>query len=970
MFNFHNFGLYCALLLTAFLINATMSHGKNAISSPRQIVPGVEQSASTLRINANRIVIKLRQNKSRMMNSQIDAILSDFAADQAITRIKPVVAARVKSSRQQPKIINLDFGLRRTYYVEVAGNQNPVNLVRKLQSHPQVEYAEPLYQHRLYVEPNDPKFVEQSYFGAIKAEQAWEVVKGTSDSIVIAIVDGGSDIHHPDLADNVWVNRDEIPGNKIDDDGNGFVDDINGWNFQFNRPDPTGAGGTPFSADHGTNTAGIACAVTDNGVGVAGTSWNARLMAINAADDQDDGFVKFGYEGILYAAQNGADVINLSWGRSGAASQFEQEVIAFAQSRGCAVVAAAGNDGIEAAHYPASYAGVLSVTATATDSNDVVAGFSNFGNTIDVAAPGVGILSTLDAGRYGTMGGGTSFSSPMAAGVVALVMTLHPDWLGIQASEQVRVTADNIDDKNSLRFAGKLGRGRINAARAVQDFTSPAIRISDFSLFDSGGDGFIHPGDTVEVAIRFINYLAGIDAVDVFLRSHTPLVVLQDSEGQISNLGTMQTNNAAVRMSFVVREQASEGERLDFFVDLKGDLYQDRDFFSVYVQPTFTEVNVNNIRTTFTSVGRIGFADTQNQEGGFGFVFNNSPNLLFEGAIIAGTGPQAVSNAARDVISSGLFSEDFSSVDGKIPETRTPGILSAQESFAILEDDQADSVLGIRIAQQTFAEDQPPDDDFVLVQYTVENTSQTKLDNFHFGLFFDWDIDDFRLNSCRYVAAERLGFVWRDDMYVGTRLLTDGNLHFRILDNAPSVVDLNLNEFSDAEKWQTISGGIPSREKLDRDVAFVMATGPFSLAPNETVEIGFAFLAGESETDIKTNAQAASDLWDALVVTSVARQPETATPETFALQQNYPNPFNPETRIQYTIAQAGEVELSVFNLLGQRVATLVDGVQESGSYSVTWNGLDDHGRRVASGVYVYRLVAGEQTLTRKMVMLR
>ena len=162
--------------------------------------------------------------------------------------------------------------------------------------------------------------------------------------MIIALVDGGTDIHHRDLQQNIWINDGEIPGNQVDDDGNGYIDDIYGWNFVNNSGDPTGSEITPVNQDHGTHTAGIASAVSNNHTGVAGMAWNAKIMGINCSDPGTDRTILYGYEGIKYAAENGADVINCSWGRSGIYSSFEADMIAYATSLGSVVVAAAGNE--------------------------------------------------------------------------------------------------------------------------------------------------------------------------------------------------------------------------------------------------------------------------------------------------------------------------------------------------------------------------------------------------------------------------------------------------------------------------------------------------------------------------------------------------------------------------------------------------------------------------------------------------
>ena len=226
-----------------------------------------------------------------------------------------------------PKTRRNLMALRRTYYVRYHASAAPEQVAGDLAAVSGVVYAEPVLVNRTHahafgqrVDPDDPRFGDQTELRRLRLPEAWDEVKGEDGAprVVIAIVDGGGEWRHEDLRANVWTNPGEIPGNGIDDDGNGFIDDVHGVNFANGDDtdnDPTELPDTPYSVGHGTNSAGVASAVTDNSVGISGAAWNADLMHINAGcGDEGFGGICFGYEGILYAAANGADIINVSWG--------------------------------------------------------------------------------------------------------------------------------------------------------------------------------------------------------------------------------------------------------------------------------------------------------------------------------------------------------------------------------------------------------------------------------------------------------------------------------------------------------------------------------------------------------------------------------------------------------------------------------------------------------------------------------
>lgn len=317
-----------------------------------------------------------------------------------------------------------------------------------------------LFEARL--EPDDTMYVagEQWALEKVKAPEAWFL--STGHAVTVAVIDTGVALTHTDLVANLWVNGGEIPDNSVDDDGNGYVDDVNGWDFDEGDAVPNDENG------HGTHVAGIVGATTNNGEGVAAMGWGVTVMPIRALDAGGNGGTYEVSEAIRYAADNGAQVINLSLGAYAGAPELASAV-SYAQDAGALVVAAGGNhnrtDPLQ--FYPAAYPGVIGVAAT--DDTDQKASFSNYGSWIDIAAPGVVINSTLMAWPdYGTKSG-TSMSTPMVSGLAALIWTWRPALSATQVWEAIR---DGAVDLGSAGWDPYFGWGRMDAARAMSEAAS------------------------------------------------------------------------------------------------------------------------------------------------------------------------------------------------------------------------------------------------------------------------------------------------------------------------------------------------------------------------------------------------------------------------------------------------------------------------------------------------------------------
>lgn len=322
-----------------------------------------------------------------------------------------------------------------------------------------IAYAEKVPLLSPAYDTNDPSFSKQWSLTKINANNAWNYSRGNKKTVV-AVVDNAVDIRHPDLKANIWVNPNEIPGNGKDDDKDGYIDDINGWDAADNDNDPTPP---QSSISHGTHTAGIIAAVSDNNIGISSLSFGISLMAVKTNKDSGGGSSSDIFKGITYAADAGADVISLSWSGTGS-SQTDQNVMNYVYSKGAVMVAAAGNNNSETKTYPASYPNVISVASS--DESDKRSVFSTYGTWVDITAPGSNIYSTVPGTGYQSMSG-TSMACPLVASLCGLMLSLNPNLTQAQVENCLKSTCTFIDGINP-GYAGKLGAGRINAEAAMK----------------------------------------------------------------------------------------------------------------------------------------------------------------------------------------------------------------------------------------------------------------------------------------------------------------------------------------------------------------------------------------------------------------------------------------------------------------------------------------------------------------------
>ncbi len=400
---------------------------------------------------SNQFFIKVNQNKTMVFEG---SDLTSWASDEHLNRFlqELEVSSVEKAFRMNHPELNA------IYVIEC--ENKPADFIQKGIS--SLIYIEPVPVYEHFYTPNDVH-ANQWNLTKINASGAWDVKRDASN-IKIAIVDDAVLTSHPDLSANIWINPNETI-NGIDDDGNGYIDDINGYDVSDNdnNPNPPGSA-TASKFSHGTHCAGIASASTNNGVGIASIGFNAKIIAVKSAPDASGGRTLPGaYKGVEYAIAANADIISMSWG-GGSYSTTYQTLFNIAHGKGIVLVAAAGNSNVSTPMYPAAYNHVISVAAT--NNNDKKASFTNFGSTIDVSAPGVNIWSTVAGSTQYDYKSGTSMACPLVSGLCALMVANSPGISPDSVESCLKSTAKNINALNPTH-SGQLGAGRIDAKEAL-----------------------------------------------------------------------------------------------------------------------------------------------------------------------------------------------------------------------------------------------------------------------------------------------------------------------------------------------------------------------------------------------------------------------------------------------------------------------------------------------------------------------
>ena len=1047
--------------------------------------------------------------------------------DQLLKREGAVKVERWLTSADENDVIDgIDLSkIYRVHFKDVRKKEELMKLIEEIRQINDVQFGSLEFKHKTtrqrYI-PNDPDFDRQWYLNKIMAPEAWALwgdsIPGSKE-ILIGVVDTGFDYLHPDLQDVLYLNSGEdvngdgvitaVDSNNVDDDNNGYVDDFYGWDFvgpnkdagqvpdNDVRPPQAGEGA---NLSHGTHVAGIIAAQTDNGIGMASISFKSKIIATKHAYDnalQYPSYIVDGYAGILYCAKLGADVINCSWGGTGGYSFYEKYVIKQASNTyGSIVVCAAGNDAQNndnTPHYPSDFDETIAVAALGA--GDEKASFSNFGEVIDISAPGMSIYSTIhaNAGLYASWNG-TSMASPVVAGAFALLKAWYPDSSREWLIDRLLGTADNIDAQNPS-YNGKLGSGRVNVYNAIASGFMPMLSVRKYSFFKNGMDvtNALMPGDTAEVRVIIKNDPVWRPAKQVRIFAHNVegKIAFSDSAaliGDIANGDTLSnlfdqikliilphTTYEPVRIPLTIQAVTETGSPYSVEQEIEINLSLEASGFPVpdkIINVAATVANItgdrqkeiiavdeNNYCYVLQNEGSIldGFpvsadgyttappvvADIDG-DGQIEIVLMNRSGLLriFD---TGGNMEQEISTGKRvygNIAAANLDSDpDLELVFGsmekeahviKLDSTELTGFPVAvggtirygmalvdltNDGIAELVFGSSDKKLHALDAQGDMIAGFPLSLPARIIHtpVAVKNDDQV---NIYFATNDDtvYQVDASGNIGWKYGLSEAIGAplalqdIDGDGSVEIAAVCTDGTLHLidqsgHPVEGFPFFLNVPINSpavFADLNNDQSYEILVNSQTGY---LYVIEANG--SMYPNFPARVdeqsnsacAVADIDGDNDLEVilggsngvhvldLAGVKGRNSFWMTAYgnnartsnyedgITAINDAQAKPFPSKFELLQNYPNPFNPSTTIEFSISQPADVQLTIYNILGEKIISMNKAINQSGLNSFIWNGTNRLNNPVSSGLYVYKITARFKngsiySSVKKMILIR
>lgn len=1086
-------GNYRVFMVAAFL--TVMTAANNGIAADYTILT----TSDGIQYLSDKIVIGIMPDSKPLNTGEFDTpgfsagygSLDRLCEQYGVVKVEKYYKGKLKPSHMKESV-------DRMYSLATDGRSDVWEAAAVISGEPYLQYAEVHYVPQPCYEPNDPSIGNQWFLGNIRAYEAWDIVRGEeTDTVIIGIVDTGVYYDHPDLEPNMWINPpedlnnngifDNFPENEggdlnwLDDDDNGYEDDVCGIDMGARDADPA-----EEYPDHGTHVAGCASEATDNEIGGAGPAFSAKIIAAKAAGT--GGSLIATNVCIIYCVDVGAHFVNCSYGNY-IYSNAERQIIESAFEDGCLVVAAAGNDNTDVEHYPAGYEKSLCVAATAN--GDVRAGFTNYGDWIDISSPGVNIYSTWAHDSYSFLQG-TSMASPVCAGAAALVKAQDINRTTQDIWDIITQSADSVAlYSRNPNWVGLLGAGRVDAFGGLAYQLYPNLRAisSEQTITNDDGDGIPNPGEALEVIVTIRNFWAEAANVHGSVSTDDADLTIIDGEADYGDIGSdSEGENSSDPFTMNISQDALvHAIPVEITITADGG-YSVTDTF-------YIDVSLNQKNFPVTASGNIeGCIGLFDVDGDYAneIVFGTAGDSIFalnhDGSSVPGYPVEVAGDivggmAIGQMDGNAGYQAAFCTKNGHLYVKDTdgndmPGFpkQEGQQYYSTpmlvdLDDDDFSEVVfaafgdgrvyaynvdgtavsgfpvetGSKIYGGASAGNLDADDDLEIAAGGLDsnlhawNRDGSAVDGFPAALgdiiwaapaMGDLDEDNrdeimVGTQSNQFYAIKHDGSIMngfpRD---LGAAIKADAALADIDADGVPEIfVGTNgallygiTSEGEDIENWPVSVGSSLSASPVIVDIdgdgskeiivasidgsiyAFNIdgsAVRNFPLPTYGTITSSSPAvddIDGDGDLEIVVGfRQAANNLavYDYKANSAVygldwrmyghdmdrrhlyydyyldADEESAELPSTYSLNQNYPNPFNPITTIEYTLPENCEVNLSVYNLMGQKVATLVDSPQKAGFRSVSWNASE-----YSSGLYFYRLAAGDKKITRKMALVK
>jgi len=847
----------------------------------------------------------------------IDELLATYGVNRMQRLVPDEILARLKYPPDFSRLFVL-------YFPETI---DVIPMLEDFEANPYVKYAHPNLLKRVYRNPNDPYWPQQWDKIQMGCNIAWDYSTGDS-TIIVCAIDTGTDWNHPDLTPNLWVNPgedrdgDQVPWvyddicgdpddqDRLDNDGNGYVDDLIGWDFVDNNPplcasaqgeDCDSPDYDPFGIEpHGTHTLGLMAARGNNGIGVAGAGWNFTAMAIRSGYRATDGwgYMSATVPAIIYATAMGAKIISMSYG-STYPDPSERDAIEAAWNNDCLLFGAAGNEPTEIEHYPACHPHVISVAST--DNGDHLSSWSNRGTWLDLCAPGgsPGCWSTVIDG-YGAMQG-TSMASPNAGGTAALIWTLMPQLTNAEMETLIFNSCQDISAQNPGIDPAKLGNGRISASNVLASHYPHLSFVSANLSGDNDGDGRLERNETGNLVVTVMNDLNWAAAINVRgrIRTNDPHLTLTNDSLRFGDLDDGETASNASSPAVISADGTIPNA---YWAQIMLDMTVEN---GPAVSLSF-QLRIERPPLLFVDDDDGGNYDAQ-YKADFDClkVVYDEWKVLVDGSLNAATMSE--------------YQEIFWSCGN-------------EDNATLTGDDQTGLAAflgnGGKLALTGRVIDRDLYDDAFYANYLHCETEE--------------------LDS---VGGRLLSGVAGDEISDGTNLLLAGSCS-----NNGHLEQSRIRPLAGASVIYTYDGnrGNAAIRYGDSTTTYQVVYCAFSLEAS----------CGSSGTTHHRVVVRRILEWFGHPMTG-ARSISVNLPQNYALLGSFPNPFNPLTTIRYDVRAPGHVALKVYDIQGRLVETLFDGTAQVGNHSIQFDASS-----LASGIYFVRMTAPGFADTRKMVFLR